>query len=270
MPPGGGSGGSTDGDGPDDDHADQDGTDHDGADHDDLYDYDPILRRVMRVLRWPVGIVVAVALLIPTGGWLIDQVVVRLAGGQVEDALGDDVEVTRSLRLVRSVDCEGRSRSGSAFAIQLDGRVYLLTNRHVVERARSSIVQPLDGGQGAAVVEHRLAVAADVAVLVVAEADLPPGMPAGEAPTLGEPVRVVGFPAARPAYREGRIDRVEPGRMLLALEVGAGASGSPVLDVDGQVVGQVYARTSDDRGVATPLPALREAVRSAQPAAECP
>ena len=244
------------------------GDDH--GDQDDLDGFQTTMARVFGRLRLPLGILVVLAMLIPAGGWVLDRLAIRSAGGAVEEALGDGAAITTSLLLVRSVDCAGRSRSGSAFSLELDGEPTVVTNRHVVEGARSTIVQDLDAGPGVQVRSVLLAESADVAVLNLDEGELPPALPGGPEAGLGQPIVTVGFPGARPAFREGRIDRVEGGRLLLALEVGAGASGSPVLDDQGRVVGQVYARTADGRGVATPLTDVLGAARDAVPAPACP
>ena len=252
--------------GPDRDRPDA----HGAASEDDLEGFQTTMSRVFGRLRLGLGVIITLAMLIPAGGWLLDRMAFRSAGGEVEEALGDEAAIADSLLLVRSVDCSGRSRSGSAFSFDLDGQPTVVTNRHVVEAPRSTIVQPLDTGQGVQVRSVLLADDADVAVLVLDEEDLPPALPGGPAATLGQPIVTVGFPGARPAFREGRVDRVEEGRMLLALEVGAGASGSPVLDAEGRVVGQVYARTAEGRGVATPLDVVVAAARDAAPAPACP
>lgn len=239
-------------------------------DPDDLDGFETTMSRVFGRLRLALGVLVALAMLIPAGGWVLDRLAIRSAGGEVEDALGDDAAITASLLLVRSVDCTGRSRSGSAFSLELGGVATVVTNRHVVEAARSTVVQPLAGGSGAQVREVLLADVADVAVLVLDDEVVPPALSVGPAATIGQPIITVGFPGARPALREGRVDRVEPGRLTVALEVGAGASGSPVLDDDGRVVGQVFARTSDGRGVATPTDVVVDAARDSTPAPACP
>lgn len=240
------------------------------ADADDLDGFQTTMSRVFGRLRLALGVVVTVAMLIPAGGWVLDRLAFTAAGDEVEEALGDEAAIADSLLLVRSVDCLGRSRTGSAFTVEVDGQPTVLTNRHVVEGARSTVVQPLDSAQGIQVTSVLEATGADVAVLRIEEAAMPPSLPAGPDAQLGQSIRTVGFPGARPAFRQGRVDRVEEGRLLLALEVGAGASGSPVLDDDGAVIGQVFARTREGRGVATPWQRVVDAARTAEPAAPCP
>ncbi len=239
------------------------------AEQDDLDGFQTSMSRVFGRLRLVLGVLVALAMLIPAGGWLLDRLAFQSAGDQVEEALGDEAALADALLLVRSVDCLGRSRTGSAFTVEVDGVATVLTNRHVVEGARSTVVQPLDSPQGIQVTAVLESPSADVAVLSIEETAVPPPLPPGAPVTLGQSIRTVGFPGSRPAFRQGRVDRVEDDRLLLALQVGAGASGSPVLDDDGAVVGQVYARTNDGRGVATPWQRVVDAVRGAQPAASC-
>lgn len=236
---------------------------------DDLHGYRTTTMRVVARLRLALGLLVAAAMLIPAGGWVLERIAIRAAGDAVIEALGDDADLAASFRLVRSVDCVGRATSGSAFALEVAGTPVLVTNRHVVEQARSTVVQSLDAGSATQVTGVRLATIADVAVLEISGDALPPPLQPGPAAGVGQPVISVGFPGARPTFREGRVDRVEPARLVLGLEVAGGASGSPVLDEAGQVVGQVYARTSDGRGLATPVALLEAAIAEAAPATPC-
>jgi S1-C subfamily serine protease len=236
---------------------------------DDLEGYRTATMRVIGRLRLVLGLVVALAMLVPAGGWVIDRLAVRAASEAVLEALGDDADLAASFRLVRSVDCLGRATSGSAFALETGGTTVLVTNRHVVDQARTTVLQPLDAGSGVPVTGVRLATIADVAVLEVDAEALPPPLRAGPPVAIGQPVITVGFPGTRPTLREGRVDRVEATRLVLGLEVAGGASGSPVLDEDGQVVGQVYARTTDGRGLATPIELLQAAITEAAPATPC-
>ncbi|MFU8840643.1 MAG: S1 family peptidase [Nitriliruptoraceae bacterium] len=236
---------------------------------DDLEGYRTTTMRVLGRFRLVLGLVVAGAMLVPAGGWVLDRLAVRAASEAVLEALGDDADLAASFRLVRSVDCLGRATSGSAFALETGGATVLVTNRHVVDQARTTLVQPLDAGSGAPVTGVRLATIADVAVLEVDAEALPPPLRGGPSASVGQPVITVGFPGARPTLREGRVDRVEATRLVLGLEVAGGASGSPVLDEDGRVVGQVYARTTEGRGLATPIELLQAAIAEAAPVAPC-
>lgn len=240
---------------------------------DDLDDLDGVetsmSRMVARAKGW-LALVVAVALVLPFGGWLLEEFAFGSAGSEVEEQLGADAALADALLLVRSSDCVGRTSTGSAFAVELDGMPVVLTNRHVVEDARTIGVRRLAGGTALRVATHRVSAERDVAVLeLVDAAELPPALSVGDTAVPGDEVRVVGFPAGRPAISSGPVQETAPGRLVLDLDIDPGASGSPVLDDAGRVVGQIYARTADGRGVATPLSALLAAARTATPAPEC-
>jgi S1-C subfamily serine protease len=243
---------------------------HDPDDPDDLEGLETSMSRMLARAKGWLALVVAIALVLPFGGWLVDEFAFGSAGSEVEQQLGADANLADTLLLVRSSDCVGRTTTGSAFAVELDGVAVVVTNRHVVEDARTIAVRPLDGGVALQVAAHRLAADADVAVLELAAAgDVPPTLRPGPAVAPGDEVRVVGFPAGRPRITAGPVEEATPGRLLLDLAVDPGASGSPVLDEAGHVVGQVHARTPDGRGIATPLAALVAAAESATPATPC-
>ena len=244
--------------------------DADAYDPDSLDGVETGMSRLLRRTRGWLAAVVALAMLLPLGGWAINEYAFGAAGDAVEEGLGDDAGLADALLLVRSVDCDGRASSGSAFALDLDGDTVIVTNRHVVENSRSIGVRRLAGGPALAVASARLAETADVAVLELADrGELPPRLRPGHTASVGDQIRIVGFPGAQPAFSQGEVALAEPGRMLLDLAVAPGSSGSPVLAEDGRVVGQVHALTADGRGVATPLAALRAAVLAATPAPSC-
>ena len=69
----------------------------------------------------------------------------------------------------------------------------------------------------------------------------------------------------------GYVQRIEPARLVLAVEADHGASGSPVVDAGGAVVGQLYARLeAEECCVALPIADVVAAARDAAPAAVCP
>jgi S1-C subfamily serine protease len=219
-------------------------------------------------------VVIVVALIVPAGAFLADEFDFRRSADAVVATLDGELagaDAARTVLLVRSLGCSGRAGSGTAFVIETPDGPALLTNRHVVEGARTVGVRALDGGTEVQVAEVRLSATADVAVLEVADpAALPPPLLLRDAaPALGDEVRLVGFPAATPFTAAGTVDAVEGGRLLLDLEVAPGASGSPVVAADGHVVGQVFAIAADGRGVATPAPQLRSAIADATPAPGC-
>lgn len=254
-------------DGPD--RHDDDPDRHD--DFDDLEGFQTSSGRFVRRARGWIAALVTLALLASAGGWVLSEYAFSAAGDAVEEQLGGDAELTDALLLVRSTDCLGRRTSGSAFVLELDGRPVVVTNRHVVDGARTIGVRPLSGGNALRIEAHGFARDVDVAVLQLANPDaVPAALVAGADPAVGESVRIVGFPSAMPATHAGVVDEAGGGRLLLDLVVDPGASGSPVLDDAGRVVGQVFGRMDDGRGVANSLSALVHGVRTAEPGPDCP
>jgi hypothetical protein len=237
---------------------------------DDLHGYETgMARLVRRSGRW-LAAVLAAALLLPGAAWLVDELAFRRSGGAVESALGEDAALVESVLLVRSVDCTGQVSTGSAFVVAVDGAVRVVTNRHVVDGGRTVSLRPLAGGAAQRVESHALSSSADVAVLTPREGtELPPALELGEDPRAGEEVRLIGFPSALPFTTAGTIAHSAPDRTVVDLQVDPGASGSPIVDSEDRVVAQVFGRTGDGHGVATPASRLRAAVADARPAPPC-
>lgn len=242
---------------------------------DDLDDYRRTRRRRTRaVLRW-VALVALVGLLLPTGRWAINEVRFRLQGAEVVETLEGERaggELADTVLLVRAAGCRpGATSSGSAFVVATDQGPRLVTNRHVVEGTRRVGVSTLDAASSWEVSRIQVSEVADVAVLHLDdEVGLPPALALSTTPpAAGEPVRLVGFPAARPFTTAGEIAAVRDENLLLDLEVDRGASGSPVVDEEGRVVGQVHSVTSQGRGVATPADRLTQSLRGLRPLDGC-
>lgn len=235
-----------------------------GEDEDDLEGYETAMSRLVARSRGWLALFVAVLLVVPLGGWLLEELAFQRSGSEVEAALGAE-DLADSVFLVRAARCDGTSGSGSGFVAQREGRPVVVTNRHVVDGARVVGLRRLTGGAAIEVAGYRVSDGADVAVLEVADPSaLPPALPFGEPVEAGAPVRIVGFPAARPFTTSGAVERAEPGRLLVDVRTDPGASGSPVVDPDGRVVGQVFARSEEDLGVATPVDVLADAIASAR------
>jgi S1-C subfamily serine protease len=231
-----------------------------------------------RLLAWSkrwLALLVAAALLLPTGAWLLDELQFRRSGAAVVETLEGALRgeaIADTILLVRATGCTPTtSGSGSAFVADIGSGPVIVTNRHVVDDARQVGVRNLDGTSTLQVARVLVSEIADVAVLEVSDpAALPPALRLSPAdPTLGQEVRLIGFPAARPFTTDGTVLEATPARLLLELEVVPGASGSPVVDADGLVVGQVHAVTPDGLGVATPASVLRTAIAGAQPNEPC-
>lgn len=222
--------------------------------------------------RW-LALVVAIGLVIPAGAWLVNEIGYRRSGAAVVATLEGELagtDLARTVMLVRSVGCAGSVATGSAFVVATDRGPELVTNAHVVADSRTVGVRTLDGGTDLRVTAVRLSDAADVAVLEVSvPADLPPALTVGDAPLGGDPARLIGFPAATPFTTAGTVAAATPRQLVLDLQVDPGASGSPVVDLDGRVLGQVYGVLPDGRGLATPVALLLDAIATATPADTC-
>ncbi len=229
-------------------------------DEDDLEGHLTPMGRFVERAKGPLGVVLAVLLVVPMGTGLLQWLVFDRAGDRVVEELeaGDlDAALVNSVLRVAGSPCEGRARSvsGTAFVALVDGEPLVLTNRHVVEDVAAVGLQQLGGGPGPRVASWRLADGADVAVLRLTDGeDLPPALPlSADGPRAGDAVRTVGFPSGLPYTAAGSVAEVGDRELLLDVEVDPGASGSPVLGADGTVIGQVFARTPGGRGVATPV-----------------
>jgi S1-C subfamily serine protease len=240
---------------------------------DDLADFRPMTARLLARRRGGLLLLVATLLLVPVGAWLVDQGGTGRAGEEeVVPAvgLGQDELRSQAVMLVLSAACGENSRCGSGFALEIDGEAVVVTNRHVVEGACSTTVRPFGGGDELAVREVRLASDADVAVLVVDEEENRAPLVVGTDLLLGQEVRVIGFPGAEPTVLSGYVRRIEPARLVLAMGADHGASGSPVVDATGAVVGQLYARLEEECCVAMPIADVVAAAREAEPVTVCP
>jgi S1-C subfamily serine protease len=218
-------------------------------------------------LRW-LALLLAVLLVVPFAGWLVDELGFRTAGrdvaGEVDQVLVD------SVLLVRAGRCDGTVVTGTAFVLALDDGPIVVTNRHVVEQVRTAGVRPLTGGTSDRVTEVRLAPDADVAVLEVATPDrLPTALRPGGDVEVGAELRLVGFPAARAFTTTGTVRAADPEVLHVDLETDPGASGSPLVAEDGLVAGQIFARAPNGAGLATPIARLLAAVQAATPAPGC-
>jgi S1-C subfamily serine protease len=159
-----------------------------------------------------------------------------------------------------------RIHTGTAFAVRSDG--VLLTNRHVVagesgtERPRRIAVRFADSDQTWR--GRVLATSQDVDLAVV-KVDLRSPVPTVQGlnsrpDTLrqGDPVAVVGFPlgtelpmsgaVARTSFSAGSVSKVLVDVLQVDGYGASGASGSPIFDRTGQVVGVLYGGRDDSDG----------------------
>lgn len=209
--------------------------------------------------------VLALLLVLPVVAWAVDTIVFSALGEDVADAAP---ELADAVALVSMRGCDGVNGTGSGFATTVDGRPAVITNRHVVAGAAVVGVRTLRGTSGPDVVEVLLAPGEDVAVLVLDE-PLGAELRLGRRPTVGERLRLVGFPGARPVTSTGEVVDDDRTRMVLDLPADPGASGAPLVDTEDRVVAQVVARTPDGDAVAIPIDRVAAAVGDVVPAPPC-
>lgn len=165
---------------------------------------------------------------------------------------------------VRSLSCTALG-VGSGFVLA-DGVV--VTNRHVIDQPEAVSIDTWDGRRFRAEVTG-VAADSDLAVLRIADPHRLPTVALRDTPVeVGEPVLVVGYPAGGPVrVSEGEVLAIVDGEVLgepadvlrLGVAVQRGNSGGPVLDLDGRVVGVVFAEeVGRDTGLAVPVATLLE------------
>lgn len=150
-------------------------------------------------------------------------------------------------------DDDGTVRSGTAFVAGSPKR--LLTNAHLFGPAggRRRVAVQLSGGS--ATHRARLLAASSVVDLAAVELEAEPGnappLPLNERPdtlATGRPVVLIGYPfggtvsvgaerRARPLTSVGILVRIGPGELTIQGYGAEGASGSPVFDENGEVIG---------------------------------
>lgn len=163
---------------------------------------------------------------------------------------------------IRNVSCDGVIR-GTGFAI--DSRT-LITNRHVVDGNRNLQLSTYDG-RDVSVETSATAALADLAIVrTVEDLDAYPELAATD-PKPGDAVTVIGYPnggaltVTKGTVIEYTSDPLNAnlGQVLLTdASVEPGSSGSAALDADGQVIGIVYAKSSDGYSYLVPVSTLQE------------
>jgi S1-C subfamily serine protease len=197
-----------------------------------------------------------------------DDIVPSAAAPEFEDGATENLSpdgfdtVQRMAVRVRNVGCDALS-TGSGFAID---EHTLITNRHVVAGNESLQVSTYDGRD----IDVAAASAAELADLALVRTQDPlPSFPdvSAQDPVTGDEVTVVGYPSGgRLTVTTGQVvgSTTDPlhenlGEVLVTdAVVEPGSSGSAVLDDGGEVIGVVYAKTSDGRSLVVPASTLRD------------
>ncbi|GAA6525523.1 serine protease [Intrasporangium sp. DVR] len=179
-----------------------------------------------------------------------------------EPTLEGFTELERAALRIRNIGCGG-VRTGSGFAI---GDRLLVTNRHVVAGATTLEVTTFDGKD----IDVRTSGAASVADLAIvrtrerlpASITLAPGNP-----EVGQTVTAIGYPLGGPltttdgrvlGYRPDPVAKSDLPMLLSSAPVEHGSSGSPLVDITGELVGVVYASTGPGHTYAVPIEVLED------------
>jgi len=133
---------------------------------------------------------------------------------------------------------DGSKRVGSGFLTELEGKNFILTNRHVVDRAIRLRIGVTESALED-VPSYQVSQKYDLAMI-----EPPPGMKAKslelrmEPAKVGERIYVIGFPLGlAKSITQGIISSSYPEAFQFDASISSGNSGGPVLDTRGRVLG---------------------------------
>ena len=175
---------------------------------------------------------------------------------------GSVEELVQSIRdsvvVIRSSDREGEQRGlGSGFVLSEDGLI--ATNFHVIGERRPFVVEMRDGTKHRPVELHAYDERLDLAVVRVEATGLRP-LELGDSTRLvpGQTVAAVGnplgfeFSASRGVVAAPRREVLGRDMVQVAMPIEPGQSGSPLVDLDGRVVGVIAIKSAAALGFAVP------------------
>lgn len=155
---------------------------------------------------------------------------------------------SESVVLIHKIGKKGGESRGTGFILHPGNK--LVTNQHVVEGANHVIVETYWGQQIALSHIEVIDEERDLAVLPLPKELTDHGLKiASKSHAIGDAAFTIGSPGEQTfRFSEGRISRFEngsPRNLWLDIHGDPGASGSPVLDSDGNVLAIIFAKNFD-------------------------
>lgn len=139
-----------------------------------------------------------------------------------------------------------------------DGNGYIITNAHVVNKARNLIVENTSGEQFAAVSLYTNP-ATDLAILKITDSSFKkvPALPytfKREKSELAEQIFTLGYPREEVVYNEGYLSAKsgyygDTSAYQISISVNPGNSGGPVMNKNGDVIGIISSKETNADGV---------------------
>ncbi len=174
---------------------------------------------------------------------------------QFEHKLSQMEHKLNDVATTRKVPFEANFR---ATGFLLDGRGYVVTNAHVVDKAKNLIVENINGDQFAAIAVYSNP-ETDLAILKITDSsykkigNLPYGLTKSGA-NLAEQIFTLGYPREEIVYNEGYLSATsgyygDTTAYQISIAANPGNSGGPVLDRNGQVIGIISSKETNADGV---------------------
>jgi hypothetical protein len=157
-------------------------------------------------------------------------------------------EVSPSIVYVTARSVDGQVAQGSGFFVNLEGRRWVLTNRHVVKGAEEVLIAP-QGKNAKPAPSYKLSPDLDLAVIECpADLDARPLPLSKRQLNPGAEVYALGFPlGVANVISRGIVGAVEDNYFLFDASISSGNSGGPVVNRMGEVIGvaTMGSRSSD-------------------------
>lgn len=223
------------------------------ADWDRFFGDDEEEERLPRFPRWIYSVL---AFLVLVGFIIISLPVVSPLLFDNMDYLNQNIElsqqpmVEKARQAVVGITVVGRElgsqRTGTGFCVTKDG--WILTNMHVVKDAKS-IKVVLENGDFYYTTEYQQLESYDMAALKIKVTEVPhlsinksfTVEPGDDLTIVGNPLGFMRIAARGPVLTVHKYNPSDQGGMLeIAAEIRPGSSGSPMMDINGEVIGIIF------------------------------